>query len=58
MTMRNNCHSRFPFFLLPLACREGAVYNNPEDFTAYICKTALEYNTPLRIHFAGKQVKE
>jgi hypothetical protein len=58
MAMRNNSHSRFPFVLLSLASGESAVYINPEDFTAYICKTALEYNTPLRIHFAGKQEKE
>ena len=45
-------------FLLASAWSEGAVYNTPESFTAYIRKTALEYNNPLQIRFAGKQEKE
>jgi hypothetical protein len=45
-------------FLLSSAWSEGAVYNTPEEFTAYIRKTALEYNNPLLIRFTGKQEKE
>ena len=45
-------------YLLSSAWSEGAVYNNPEDFTAYIRKTAQEYNNPLQIRFSGKQEKE
>lgn len=45
-------------FLLSSAWSEGAVYNNPKDFTDYIRKTALEYNNPLQIRFNGKQEKE
>jgi len=45
-------------YLLSSAWSEGAVYNNPQDFTDYINKTSLEYNNPLKIRFVGKQVKE
>ena len=45
-------------FLLSSAWSDGAVYNNPKDFTDYIRKTALEYNNPLQIRFNGKQEKE
>jgi hypothetical protein len=45
-------------FLLSSAWSEGAVYNNTEDFTAYIRKTAREYNRPLRVAFSGRQNKE
>jgi len=45
-------------FMLSSAWSDGAVYNNPKDFTDYIRKTALEYNNPLQVRFAGKQDKE
>ena len=45
-------------FMLSSAWSEGAVYNNAEDFTDYINKTALEYNDPVRTSFVRKQEKE
>jgi hypothetical protein len=44
-------------FLLASAWSEGAVYNNKEDFTAYIKKTQREYNHPLQVEFVNIQEK-
>ncbi|MFC1763061.1 DUF4861 family protein [Planctomycetota bacterium] len=44
-------------YLLASAWSEGAVYNNKEDFTSYIQKTALEYNHPLQTKFIRIQTK-
>ena len=42
-------------FLLASAWSEGAVYNNKSDFTAYIRKTAIEYNSPVQTQFVSVQ---
>jgi hypothetical protein len=39
-------------YLLFAAWSEGEVYNNPEDFEAYVKKTALEFNHPIEITFS------
>lgn len=38
-------------YMLFAAWSEGAVYNNQEDFEAYVQKTAMEFNTPVEIAF-------
>ena len=35
-------------FLLSSAWSEGAVYNNKKDFTEYVRKTKLEYESPVQ----------
>jgi hypothetical protein len=45
-------------FLLSSAWSEGAVYNNKEDFTEYIRKTALEFNNPLKVSFMASHEKK
>ena len=44
-------------YLLASAWSEGAVYNNKETFTAYVQKTAREYNHPLQTQFVTIQDK-
>ena len=36
---------------------EGAVYNNQEDFEAYVRKTSLEFNHPIEIDFVKIEEK-
>ena len=38
-------------YLLSSAWSEGEVYNNPKDFTDYILRTRLEYESPVRARF-------
>ena len=45
-------------FMLSSAWSEGAVYNNSKDFTDYIRKTRLEYNSPVQSNFIQIQKKE
>ena len=45
-------------FLLSSAWSEGAVYNNRKDFTDYIRKTSMEYNSPVQSNFIQIQKKE
>lgn len=42
-------------YLLSSAWSEGAVYNNEKDFSDYIRKTKLEYESPVQAWFAGIQ---
>ena len=44
-------------YLLSSAWSEGAVYNNEKDFSAYIRKTKLEYESPVQARFAQMQDK-
>lgn len=45
-------------FMLSSAWSEGAVYNNKQDFTDYIRKTSMEYNSPVQSDFIQIQKKE
>jgi hypothetical protein len=45
-------------YLLSSAWSEGAVYNNPKDFAAYIMQTSLEYENPVQASFTQFQEKE
>jgi len=40
---------------LSSAWSEGAVYNKQKDFSDYIRKTKLEYESPVQAGFAGIQ---
>jgi hypothetical protein len=44
-------------FLVSSAWSEGAVYNNEKDFSDYIRKTSLEYNSPVQTRFVRTQEK-
>ncbi len=44
-------------YLLSSAWSEGAVYNNEKDFSDYIRKTKLEYESPVQARFAQIQDK-
>ncbi len=44
-------------YLLSSAWSEGAVYNNKKDFSDYIRKTKLEYESPVQARFAQIQDK-
>ena len=45
-------------FMLSSAWSEGAVYNNKTDFSDYIKKTRLEYNSPVQSSFIQIQKKD
>ena len=45
-------------FMVSSAWSEGAVYNNKKDFTDYIRKTSMEYNSPVQSNFIHFQKKE
>jgi len=45
-------------FMVSSAWSEGAVYNNKKDFSDYIKKTRLEYNSPVQSNFIQIQKKE
>jgi hypothetical protein len=44
--------------MLSSAWSEGAVYNNTNDFSDYIRKTSMEYNSPVQSNFIQIQEKE
>jgi hypothetical protein len=48
--VRPDAENHFEYMLFA-AWSEGEVYNNPEDFEAYVKKTALEFNRPIAITF-------
>jgi hypothetical protein len=45
-------------FMVSSAWSEGAVYNNEKDFSDYIRKTSLEYNSPVQGKFVQEQKKQ
>ena len=50
-------HNTFEF-MLSSAWSDGVVYNNKKDFSDYIRKTSLEYNSPILSKFVGTQEKQ
>jgi hypothetical protein len=44
-------------YMLFAAWSEGAVYNNQEDFEAYVQKTSMEFNHPIEIDFVKLEQK-
>ena len=44
-------------YMIFAAWSEGAVYNNKEDFEAYVQTTALEFNNPAVIEFIALEKK-
>jgi len=44
-------------YLIAGAWSEGAVYNSPDAFKAYVRKTAVEYNHPVRVEFGTLEQK-
>ena len=43
--------------MLFAAWSEGAVLNNPQDFEAYVKRSALEFNHPARTAFIAREEK-
>ena len=48
--------NRFEYVLFA-AWSDGAVYNNQEDFKAYVQNTSVEFNHPIEINFVNIEEK-
>lgn len=44
-------------YLIAGAWSEGAVYNTPESFHAYVRKTAIEYNNPVQVRYGEVEMR-
>jgi len=57
-TFRLNASPNHAFeYMLFAAWSEGAVHNTPQDFEKYVKQSALEFNHPVEIAFAGQEVR-